>query len=77
MQAFGEIKEKYSSYAEIYTNGSKAETHVGCAADGAGWERARRLDSRASEYTSEVYGILMVLGLIIDHKLSQSIVVQT
>lgn len=74
LQGFQEIRKKYSSYIDFCTDGSKTESHVGYATVAAGWERVHRLNSRASLYAAEGYGIVVMLNFIIQNKLPQSII---
>jgi kelch-like protein 2/3 len=58
---------KHTNSTHIYTDGSKSDDAVGCAATTDTTIISRRLSPNASIYTAELSGVLCALALIDDH----------
>lgn len=55
--AFGEVKEKFSNYLQIFTDGSVTEQHVGVGVLSGNCGTALRLPEQCSIFTAEAYAI--------------------
>lgn len=55
--AFGEVKEKFSNYLQIFTDGSVTEQHVGVGVLSGNRGTALRLPEQCSIFTAEAYAI--------------------
>lgn len=64
---FLEIKSKYSAYTSIYTDGSKCEEKVACAAVNQSSTSSLRLPDDSSIFSAEVKAIDLALSFISDH----------
>ena len=64
MQEYNEIKDEHSYCAPIYTDGSKDNDRVGCAAIINNISIKQRLPSNASIFTAEVKAIDLALDAI-------------
>ncbi len=58
---FYEIKDRYSDYTSLYTDGSKDGDRVGAAAATPQGESKRRLPDKSSIYSAELRAILLAL----------------
>ena len=65
---FAEIRDIYSSYKAIYTDGSKVLDRVACAAlcPEAKCQKQARLPGSASIYTAELWAIKMAMDMVSD-----------
>lgn len=61
---FNHASTKHANSTHIYTDGSKTNGAVGCAATTATATVSRRLSSSSSIYTAELLGVLCALNLI-------------
>ena len=61
---FGELREKYSQYCAVYTDGSKVLERVAAAATSGHIRRQARLPDNASIYTAELFALKMAFNLI-------------
>ena len=71
---FSEIRNTYSNYTFIFTDGSKDNDKVGCAAVFPEEELKCRLSSQASIYTAELSAIILALENIRQHNIKYSVV---
>ena len=72
-QEFFSLREIYKDYTEFYTDGSKSWSFVGCAVYSAAFTKALQIDSVASIFTAELYGILLAVEHIIDKNIMKAI----
>jgi ribonuclease HI len=64
LQYFLELRERYTNYIAIYTDGSKAEERVASAAIAEDYFFVRRLPNNSSIYSAELTAILLALQYI-------------
>ena len=63
-QEFNAALSNYENYSLIYTDGSKSDKGVGCAAVSATMEKKLRLNKLASNFTAELYAVLLAFAII-------------
>lgn len=68
-QEFQSLQDTYRDYTEFYTDGSKSSSFVGCAVYSGAFTKALRMDSMASIFSAEIYGV----SLAIEHIMSNNI----
>ena len=61
---FGELKQVYSNYKDIYTDGSKTSDSVAAAATTAGLNTQVRLPGSASIFTAELQALKMAFNIV-------------
>lgn len=73
-QEFETLKEGFGTHLELYTDGSKNDTGVACAMVTESVTQSYRLDKVASVFTAEVYGVILALNYILQHRVSSSVI---
>lgn len=73
-QNFFELQTKYHKYASFYTDGTKKDSVVGCAMVGPSVNQVKRINSKASILTAELYGLLLAVDYIIKKRLSHAVI---
>ena len=71
---FLNIQNNLPDHHHIYTDGSKQEMKVGCAAVFQNQELLKRLPNESSIYSAEVIAIDLVMNIIANHKSSKFII---
>ena len=61
---FGTIASRYSKFKHIYTDGSKCESRVSCAAVGNSLTYCERLPDKASIFSAELRALQLALSII-------------
>ena len=71
---FLNIQNNFPDHHHIYTDGSKQEMKVGCAAVFQSRELLKRLPNESSIYSAEVIAIDLAMNIIANHKSSKFII---
>ena len=66
-EEFSKIRDEHDDFIQIYTDGSKDDNNVGCAAFEKSFISRVRLPSKASIFTAEVKAIDLALSYIAQH----------
>ena len=72
-QEFLEVQKRYSDYMHFYTDGAKTSTFVGCAVYSEPFRSAKRLDTVATIFTAELYGVLTAVEYVIESQTRKAV----
>lgn len=62
---------RYGGYAQLFTDGFKTVSHVGCFMVGPSASFVSRIDEKARVFTAEVYGLQLAVDSILEKELTQ------
>ena len=68
------MEEKYKYYCYFYTDGTKTPLFVGAAVYSSCFSKVIRINTFASIFTAELYGVMMALDYIIHNKTRKAII---
>ena len=76
LSKFYNVLERYDGYVEIYTDGSKSDSGVGCAAvTSIDMKKSIRLHKDASVFSAELYALLAALTCVLTNSLHKKFVI--
>ena len=61
---FRRLQSRYKNYQQVYTDGSKEDSKVGCAAISGNHSNVQRISDDSSIFTAEAKAVYLALDLI-------------
>ena len=73
-QEFSQVAYTYRNCRSFFTDGTKTDSCVGSAVVSESWMTVRRLDSKSSIFTAELYALILAVDFILENDIKNSIV---